>query len=379
MEKFNKTRKATKMEKFNKTGKVIKMSDVNIKNLEHDVFLPPNELVPELSMTAAQLAENRDWGHVPLEIEACHLLADGEGIKVAVLDTGIQENHPDLVGRVVARIDFTNSPSGPHGVQGHGTHCAGIIGASKNDNGIIGVAPKVQLYNVKVLGDNGSGSSAGVARGINWAVDQKVDIISLSLGSPSPDSASRAAIQRAVNAGIVVICAAGNEGPGSNTVGYPGGYDESECVAAVDNALRVANFSSRGVQVDISAPGVAILSTYTGGQYATLSGTSMATPYVSGCVALYLSYLKKNGIKFPPVSQIIDLIHKTAKKIGTPTSSYGNGLIQPLAMIKSVTVTPVPPVPPVPPVTPPVDFVDVSSPELVAKGVTKIRVEFKKV
>lgn len=307
--------------------------------------LPPNEMIPELMMLACQLAEDRDWGHTPLELVEAQALADGTGIKVAVLDTGCDLTHPDLKDQIAGSKDFTGSGSGPSDVQGHGTHCAGIILAATNGQGLIGVAPKARLYNGKVLGDNGSGSESGIVNGIRWAISQGVDVISMSLGSSSPSNSIRGAVQEAVNAGIIVVAAAGNEGPNEGTVGYPGGFDECICVAAVDSSLQAANFSSRGPANDVAAPGVSILSTYPGGRYSRLSGTSMATPYVAGCVAIFLDYLKRQGKPKPNYRDILSLLSSTTKDLGNQgkDTSYGWGLIQPLAMFKSVTPTPPPP------------------------------------
>lgn len=190
------------------------------------IVIPPDELIPHTMMLATQLAENRDWGHTPLQLEECQKLTMGEGITVAVLDTGCDLSHPDLKDRIVGSRDFTGSASGVSDVVGHGTHCAGIIASSINTTGLIGVAPKVNILVGKVLGDNGSGYGSWIAAGIRWAVAQKANIISMSLGSPSPDNTILAAVREAVAAGVYVVAAAGNEGPGSNTVGYPGGAPE---------------------------------------------------------------------------------------------------------------------------------------------------------
>lgn len=331
--------------------------------------LPPEEMIPEVMMLASQLAESRDWGHTTLDLERCQTFADGDGVKVAILDTGVDSGHPDLKDRVILNRDFTGSSSGASDVQGHGTHCAGIVAASAQGEGLIGAAPRASILNGKVLGDNGSGSSSGIAAGVRWATEQRADIISMSLGGPSPDAATRSAIQAAVAQGILVVCAAGNSGPREGTVGYPGGYDESICVGAIDQSLNAANFSSRGAALDIATPGVSILSTYPGGRYARLSGTSMATPYVAGCLALYLSYLKKKGLRLPDYRVVLDLFRQTAADRGTAgkDTTYGWGIMQPLKMLQLVDPTPPPPED---------TFVDLTSAELVAKGVKKVRVYF---
>src|SRR5262249_54153195 len=153
------------------------------------------------------------------------------------------------------------------------TWCAGCVAAAANGTGMIGVAPESKLLVVKVLGDSGSGSTSGINAGIDWAIAQGADVISMSLGGPSPDAASRAAVGRAVAAGVIVVAAAGNDGPGADTVGYPGGYPEVIACGALDSNLTVASFSSRGPQVYICGPGVNCRSCYPGSRFATMSGT----------------------------------------------------------------------------------------------------------
>ena len=261
----------------------------------------------------------------------------GEDIKVAVLDTGCDLDHPDLRDAIVAVKDFSGSHSGANDHDGHGTHTAGTIGARANDLGVIGVAPKCQLGIGKVLGDDGSGAHEWIAAGILWAAeDFGADVISMSLGSGQSSRIIMSALLRATKAGAFVICAAGNDGM-PNSVNWPGRREETIAVGAVDRDGRAARFSSRGPQVDIAAPGVDILSTWKRGRYAKLSGTSMATPFVSGVVTLMLSKHRQHGGKTPVVT-VADLrqhLQKTARDVGTPghDDATGWGLIQPEAML----------------------------------------------
>jgi subtilisin family serine protease len=290
------------------------------------------------------MAETQDWGLKLFGIPALWSRTKGEGATVAVLDTGAALDHPDLKGRIAAAKDFTGSPSGPADVHGHGTHCCGIIAAAENNVGIVGVAPKARLLVGKVLGDNGSGNGNGIASGIRWAVDSGADLISMSLGSPSPDNRILSAVKYAASKGVFIIAAAGNEGPGENTVGYPGGFAECVCVAAIDQAKKIASFSSRGSAVDVAAPGVDILSTYPPKNYARLSGTSMATPFVAGVVALLVAKQKAQGKKtIGSINDLLALIKKTSVDVGNPgfDNSYGWGLIDPDSLVpKSVDSAP---------------------------------------
>lgn len=211
----------------------------------------------------------------------------GKGIKVAVLDTGIDYNHPDLKVNVKGGINFTTSNSADYmDRQGHGTHCAGVIGAAINNGGVVGVAPEVDLYAVKVLGDNGEGSLEWIIKGIEWCIANNIQVVSMSLGGPDSIVGLKNVVKKATEKGIILVAAAGNEGAGKDTVGYPASYDEVISVAAVDTKEKRGSFSSTSSEVDIAAAGVNVLSTYPGNKYARLSGTSMACPHIAGAVAL---------------------------------------------------------------------------------------------
>ena len=301
--------------------------------------------LPPFRVTAAytQLSETTDWGLALLHVPDHWRETQGAGVRVALLDTGLEHTHADLLGAVDDLRDFTGSSSGTLDRVGHGTHTAGIVGARRNDRGVVGVAPECRLLIGKVLGDDGSGADDSVAAGIDWAVQSGADVISMSLGSPTPSPAIAAAVARAVAAGKFLICAAGNDGQ-SNSVNYPARFDDTVAVGAVDRKGRIAEFSSRGPEVDVCAPGEDILSTYLGGGYARLSGTSMAAPFVSGVVALLLAKHKQAGgstlVETP--SQLIEHLQRTATDAG-PTGrdpGYGFGLIDPARLLADEVTTP---------------------------------------
>jgi subtilisin len=366
-------------------GEVVDVDQFDVRdnpNNEPVYGIPPGEREPEMTLRdASMLEEKRDWGHRLLGIAELHDMGvRGAGVVVAILDTGVDANHPGLAGQVVSRSNHTISPT-LDDRQGHGTHCAGIVAERHDTDGLVGVAPDAKLHAGKVLGDNGSGLSSGIAQGIRTATAAKVDIISMSLGGPTPDGDTRSAIDAAVAAGVWVVSAAGNEGPGEGP-SFPGNYPNVVCVAAVDEAGNVARFSTRNREVDIAAPGVSVLSTYPGGRYASLSGTSMATPYVSGVLALLRGEIKKRGLPIPSLATVMEVMSRTAKDI-TPTgrdTASGSGLIQPKALIEAVLASlgnnpPPPPSPPSPPVTGKV--VRLTHPDLVAAGVSSVNVELK--
>ena len=209
-------------------------------------------------------------------------------VAIAILDTGIKEDHEDLTGKITKRQNFTTSATNGD-VHGHGTHVAGSAAALTNNlKGVAGTCPRCTLYNVKVLDDTGSGQYSWMAQGITWAANNGVKVISMSLGGTSPSSTLQSAIDYAWSKGVIVVAAAGN----SNTDAqfYPAAYDKVIAVGATDNADAKASFSNYGSSwVDVAAPGESILSTTVDGGYGLKSGTSMATPHVAGEAGLIWS------------------------------------------------------------------------------------------
>lgn len=289
--------------------------------------LPPYFMDPASVCTADQLTEAIDWGQIAYGMPEAWKISKGEGIKVCIADTGIEANHPDLQGQVIAQRDFSGFGIGDR--QGHGTHVGGTVGAKEDGKGVIGGAPRCQLIDAKVLGDNGSGSGRGIADGVAWAIDQGADIISMSLGSPQQDPLISQAIFRAVGQGIIVIVAAGNNGR-PNSVDYPGKLPYTTTVASIKRGGGISDFSSRGKEVDIAAPGEQIRSTWIGGRYSTISGTSMATPFVSAGVALMLSNMRASGVT-PPRNrdELLPILKANSTDAGAPghDHQFGWGIV----------------------------------------------------
>lgn len=273
--------------------------------------------------------------------------AFGYGVTVAVLDTGIDYKHPQLSGKVVYCI-YTVGTKLYKGTNlancadrnGHGTHVAGIIAASLDNVGVAGVAPKVKLMAVKVLSDSGSGYYSDIAEGIIEAVKAGAMILSMSLGGPSDSSVLRDASYWAYQQGAVQVVAAGNSGdgnPSTDNVSYPARYSWVIAVAAVDQNGAVPTWSSDGPEVDVAAPGVNILSTYPGGRYAYMSGTSMATPHVTGVVALIQAIRLAYGKRLLTPDEVYQVLTTTARDIGTPGFDVftGYGLVDAYAAVAS--------------------------------------------
>ncbi|WP_408907025.1 S8 family peptidase [Streptomyces atratus] len=233
----------------------------------------------------------------------------GKGVKIAVLDTGVDTTHPDLQGQILDTKNFTSSPDTKDRV-GHGTHVSSIAAGTgaKSGGKFKGVAPDAKLLEGKVLDDDGFGDDSGILAGMEWAVAQGADIINLSLGggdTPEIDPLEAAVDKLSADKGVLFAIAAGNEGDGAGTVGSPGSADAALTVGAVDDNDKLADFSSRGPRVgdgaikpDVTAPGVNITAAAAPGSaidqevgqnppgYLTISGTSMATPHVAGAAAL---------------------------------------------------------------------------------------------
>jgi subtilisin family serine protease len=298
--------------------------------------LPPFKVDKVMLATA----ETIDWGLKLFGIPPLWKETQGESIKVGVLDTGIALEHPDLQPAILEARDFTRSPSAAYDAQGHGTHVSGIIAARRNAHGIVGVAPESKIISAKVLNDEGVGTSQDIVAGIQWAVEKGADILSMSLGSSEPDEEIHQALLLAISKGIFVITAAGNEGPDLDTVGYPAGFPEMVAVGSIDRRKRLSQFSSRGRQVDVVAPGDEITSCYPPRSYATLSGTSMATPFISGVVALALAKHRKMGGKTPLRTQqdLIKHLCRTSADAGPAGFDplYGCGIVDPNKLIQGV-------------------------------------------
>jgi len=231
---------------------------------------------------------------------------------VAVVDSGADVDHPDLIANLVQGYDFYNGDSNPDDDGGHGTHVSGTIAAGLNGFGAAGVAPNSKLMPLKFLGASGSGDTADAISAINYAVDNGAKVISNSWGSSGYSSLLNSAIQRAISRGVIVVAAAGNKSQNNDSSPYyPASYTGVLTVASTDSSDNMSSFSSYGVNsVEIAASGSNIYNTYLNGGYATLSGTSMATPQVSGALALAL------GIKPSLTAQeITDTLCSTARKI----------------------------------------------------------------
>jgi len=337
------------------------VSRANLSATVHTLAADPRTLTVDIDaaahitgttgqVTSSGAFTSAQWPLAALSAQRMWNTSTGTGVTVAVIDSGVQATHPDLAGQVLPGKDWvTGTGDGTADGHGHGTHVAGIIAAT-GAVGTTGLAPGAKILPLRVLDNSGSGWDSDVISAMIYAVDNGADIINLSLGSPAYDDAEAAAVTYATAHNTLVVAAAGNDRGSGNRILYPGGYAGAFTVAATDSLQRVADFSTTGPQVDIAAPGVNILSTYLNGQYAYMSGTSMATPYASAAAALLLSRERAAG-QSPTVDSVETKLRSSAIDIDAPgrDDASGWGLINPVADVCAdgcpttpVTATPSP-------------------------------------
>lgn len=279
--------------------------------------------------------EQLPWGVDRIDAEIVHQYNKGTDIKIAIIDTGINYNHPDLDDNVVGGESFIGYTVDYMDDHGHGTHVAGIIAAEDNEIGVIGVAPEADLYGLKALDNKGRGYLSDIVAAIDWAVVAGMQIISMSIGSNSDYLPLHEACDNAYDAGLLLVAAAGNDGWWWwDTVDYPARYDSVISVAATDKNDNRPFWSSRGPSLELAAPGVNIYSTYLDGTYATMSGTSMACPHVSGTAALIFNSpvdpaydSDSDGVWDAP--EVREKLKDTADDLGSAgwDNQYGWGLV----------------------------------------------------
>jgi hypothetical protein len=295
--------------------------------------------VPTTALAAADPLRGRQWGLDMIESDPAHGVTRGAGATVAIVDSGVRANHPDLAGRLLPGHDFVDDDGTPQDGDGHGTHVSGIVAANADNGvGISSVAPGAMVMPIRVLDDSGAGSVEDVAAGIDFAVSSGADVINLSLGQEVPligsDPNFEAAIDRALGRGVVVVAASGNNG--LPVCEQPSAEGRLLCVGAVDRRGMRSFFSSFGSGLAVVAPGGSglpvtdenVLSTWNDGGYEELAGTSQAAPFVSGVAALLVS----RGLRGKAAA---DRVVATAKDAGPagPDAQYGAGIVNALAAV----------------------------------------------
>lgn len=253
----------------------------------------------------------------------------GNGVKVAVFDTGINE-HPEL--EVRGGVSFVSGTESYNDDNGHGTHVAGILSAVANDQGIIGVAPGIELYSVKVIDSEGTGNYSSIIAGIDWAIENNIDIVNMSFGGQQYSKILEQAVKVAYLNNILIFASAGNDGASSaDSINYPAKYAEVISVGAIDKDNKRGDFSSIGPDLELVAPGVEIYSTSKDGGYITKSGTSMASPHAAGVAALLWS--KDKTVLNEYIRGLLDC---SAAKLGEK-NYYGFGKVDAAKALDSYT------------------------------------------
>lgn len=294
-----------------------------ITALSHD----PRVAYIEPDATVTATADSVPWGISKVKADLVWPSGNtGSGVKVAIIDTGIDRNHPDLAPNYKGGYDFVNKDSDPMDDNGHGTHVSGTVAAAADGANVKGVGPNISLYALKVLNKNGLGSYSDIIAAIQWAVSNGMQVVSMSFGGSTRSTALQSACDAAYNANVLLVAAAGNSGKSNgkgDTVDYPAVYSSVIAVAASDSNNVRASWSSTGTKVELTAPGVNVTSDKLGGGLIAYSGTSMATPHVSGCAALLIA----SGVT--GAANVRTRLDSTATDLGAAgrDALYGFGLV----------------------------------------------------
>lgn len=236
-------------------------------------------------------AQITGWEIKKFNVEKQWKFTRGEGVKICVIDTGCDLNHPDLKDNLLQGKNFVEPNKDPIDKNGHGTHVSGTIAAKNNDLGMVGVAPEAKIIPVKALNDDGSGDLRNIIKAIEWSINSGAHFITMSLGCEFPSKELENILNYAQSKRVIAFCAAGNSGE-NHGIMYPAKYSSTISIGAIDENLERTSFTCSGDDLDFLAPGHNILSCVPGG-YAMMSGTSMSNPFAVGCAALLLSHIKQ--------------------------------------------------------------------------------------
>jgi len=272
-------------------------------------------LIPEY--VCQSFSEVYDWGLRDLHIPEIHKHTLGQGIKIAIIDSG-KSNHFETIGNTIGAKNFSKEDSADD-KNGHSSFVSGIIAAQKNNEGIIGVAPEAKLLFAKAMDNAGRGDPSSLVNSIIWSIKKQVDIISISAGMFFDFKPLKKAIRKAYERNIIIVAAVGNTSNRNYDVAFPARYPEVIGVAAYDSKRKTAKFSSRGINVSFAMPGVDIYSTWLNNQFCKNSGSSFACPIMSGICALILSKHRATPNSKTPCKtprQMTEHLERYAQKLG---------------------------------------------------------------
>ncbi len=312
---------------------VVRLSEIEAARLRNSKDIA---YVEENGIFKASDEYTNSWGVLHIGADLAHANGyKGTGVKIAVVDSGIDYSHEELTANYHGGYDFVFNDYDPDDENGHGTHVSGIIAAAENGTGIIGVSPEVELYAVRVLDGAGFGLLEWIIDGIEWAVNNGMDIINLSLEGPHFQSLQDAC-DNAYDAGLLLVAAGGNTSGGA--VKYPAAYDSVIAVTAIDAYDDPASFAPLGPELELAAPGVAIYSSFLAGGYHYMSGTSMAAPHVTGTAALIYSTNPQDENGDGHINdEVRQLLCDTSMDLGIPgrDNTFGFGLVNAAAIGES--------------------------------------------
>lgn len=304
-----------------------------ISRIDEDLVINALDEIHLAKPKPPQPSQELPWGIVRIFAESAWEETTGSTIKVAILDTGIELDHPDLQDNIKGNVNLIKPNKSGDDDKGHGTHVAGIVAALNNEIGVVGAGPDISLYAVKVLDKKGIGWLSDLIDGLNWCINNEMQVINMSFGSLTDNQSFHDAIIEADAAGITQIASAGNRGENGGAIEYPAKYPETIAVSAIDVYENFASFSSFGAEIDLTAPGVDIKSAYEKGEYEILSGTSMSAPHVTGVVALVLTIppkgrydIDKDGTWDPYEIKI--KLKENAENLGLHPDKQGAGLVR---------------------------------------------------
>ncbi|MGN7765677.1 S8 family peptidase [Paenibacillus sp. 22594] len=296
-------------------------------SIEEDSRIQVHAVAPEKSGTAVM-----PWGVRAIHAPQAWSRSTGVHVKIGVIDTGADYRHPDLRHSLASGVNLLHRGMLPLDDNGHGTHIAGTLAAAGGTRGMMGVAPRAQLYPVKAFDHSGSAYVSDIVLGIDWCVQNKIDIINMSFGMKTRSKALHDVVIKAYRAGIAIIASSGNDGKRGGD--YPARYPETIAVGALDRRHRVAAFSNRGPYIDVYGPGEGVPSCWLKEGYKEMSGTSMATSHVTGAAALLLALrpgLSPRELKL--------LLRRTASPVrlrkGQRRSALGGGAADALRLLRA--------------------------------------------
>ena len=299
----------------------------------HSVYAEPNYLLLPNRKPNDPYYTEYQWNLSLIGMEQSWNVSKGsKDVIVAVVDTGVDMEHPEFQGKLVKGYNVLEDNNLPEDDNGHGTHVSGIIAAkTNNQDGIAGMSWNSKIMPVKAIGADGSGSAVDIAHGIYWATDNGADVINLSVGNYTSSATLKEACRYAYDHNVILVAASGNDA--TDQPSYPAAYKEVLSVAAVDHRKERADFSNFGDYIDVAAPGVDIPSTYIYSDYAALSGTSMACPHVAALASLVRSV--NPGMKN---SDVMEYIRKSAVDLGPPGHDqlYGYGMINSAETLRQI-------------------------------------------